>query len=449
MFTVMFFVNLFMLLIMVIVMYFEGITCSKPNGNIILGTTLPHEKIRCEEVVAIVNEYKKAIKIYTLITIITYIPCFFLERSISLWLYYVLLWCFIIIYAQGLIYKKYFNKLQKLKRENNWYLVKKNVIHIDDKPTIDKNKMIVSKFWFIPSIVVYIIAIILKVEIILILSMGVCTLLCMVFYYIYNKRRDVLYTSNTEKNILLNNISRRIWSIIWVASSFIFSLITLVYKLGDELFLLYTLISSTLIIFGVMYGYNKIRDSQNALLIGEGDGVVIDDDIYYGPFFYNNPNDPRILVDKKLGIGQTINIGNNKGRAIWISTIILIIACLVPALIITAKLDNPNFYLEVNNTTVTIEAPMYEIEFNTNEIEDVKMVKYKDIKGGRKTNGAATEEIALGNFTFNDYGKTKTYVYKDVKDIVVIKLKDKYVFINGKTYEKTLEYFDLLSEYSK
>lgn len=301
---IMFFINLFMMLTMVIVMYYEGTICSKPNGNVILGTTLPHEKIKCNEVLEIVNEYKKANKIYTLITAITYIPCFFLERRISLWLYYMLAWCFIIIYAQGLVYKKYFSKLQKLKRENNWYLL-------------------------------------------------------------------------------------------------------------------------------------------------NGNEVLADDDMYYGPFFYNNPNDSRIMVDKRIGIGQTLNIGNKKGKAIWIGTIIFIMACLIPALIITAKLDNPNFYLVVNNDKVTIESPMYGIEFNTSEIEDVKLVQYKDIKGARKTNGAATSEIALGNFTFNDYGKTKTYVYKQVEDIIVIKLKDKYVFINGNTTEKTEEYYNKLVKYTK
>lgn len=446
---IMFFINLFMIITMVIVMYYQGSISAKPNGNVILGTTLPHEKINCNEVLDIVNKYKKANKIYTLITAITYIPCFFLERRISLWLYYMLAWCFIIIYAQGLVYKKYFNKLQKLKQENHWYLVKKNIISIDTKLQIENNKITVSKFWFIPSIAVYIIAFILKVDIILILSMFSCTLLCMALYYIYNKRRGVVYTSNSEKNIICNNIYRRIWSIIWVASSFIMSLTTLIYKLSEELFLIYIFLSSTALIIGIIYGYNKIIDTQNALLINESDEALIDDDIYYGPFFYNNPNDSRILVDKRVGIGQTLNIGNKKGKAIWIGSIIFLIACLLPTLIITAKLDNPNFYLEVNNNTVTIEAPMYGIEFNTSEIEDVKLVQYKDIKGARKTNGAATSEIALGNFTFNDYGKTKTYVYKKVEDIIVIKLKDKYVFINGNTNEKTEEYYNKLIKYTE
>ena len=49
------------------------------------------------------------------------------------------------------------------------------------------------------------------------------------------------------------------------------------------------------------------------------------DDYWFWGLFYNNPNDPAVLVAKRHGIGWTINIGSPKGKLITFATLILII----------------------------------------------------------------------------------------------------------------------------
>ena len=58
------------------------------------------------------------------------------------------------------------------------------------------------------------------------------------------------------------------------------------------------------------------------------DFMYRDDDRYwYGGIFYNNPDDPDILVPKRYGIVWTFNFGNPKGR------ILMIVMILVPLVI--------------------------------------------------------------------------------------------------------------------
>ena len=37
---------------------------------------------------------------------------------------------------------------------------------------------------------------------------------------------------------------------------------------------------------------------------------------------YNNPNDPSFMVQKRFGIGWTINIGSPLGKVFFVATII-------------------------------------------------------------------------------------------------------------------------------
>ncbi|WP_297136902.1 DUF1648 domain-containing protein [Terrisporobacter sp.] len=46
---------------------------------------------------------------------------------------------------------------------------------------------------------------------------------------------------------------------------------------------------------------------------------------------YNNPNDPSLFVQKRFGVGWTVNIGSTKGKIVFISPFILIIFILIIA----------------------------------------------------------------------------------------------------------------------
>jgi len=48
-----------------------------------------------------------------------------------------------------------------------------------------------------------------------------------------------------------------------------------------------------------------------------------DDRYWYGGFFYNNPDDPAILVPKRFGLGWTVNFGHPQGKLFLIGMLLL------------------------------------------------------------------------------------------------------------------------------
>lgn len=72
---------------------------------------------------------------------------------------------------------------------------------------------------------------------------------------------------------------------------------------------------------------NKLRFDYNI----ENDTVVQkdDDDKWIFGFIYYNKEDPRINVEKRFGVGYTVNAGTPIGMAIYIGTVILLVVVLV------------------------------------------------------------------------------------------------------------------------
>ena len=53
-------------------------------------------------------------------------------------------------------------------------------------------------------------------------------------------------------------------------------------------------------------------------------------ELFFGSI-YNNPNDPSLFVQKRFGVGWTVNIGNTKGKLFFFSPFIIVIVVLIIA----------------------------------------------------------------------------------------------------------------------
>jgi hypothetical protein len=68
------------------------------------------------------------------------------------------------------------------------------------------------------------------------------------------------------------------------------------------------------------------------------------------------------------------------------------------------------------------------------------------VPGGSRTNGAATSQYRLGNFSLKGYGRSKLYVYNGQPQYILLELPDLNIFFSARTPEKTQQYYELLLE---
>ncbi|MDD6796062.1 MAG: DUF5808 domain-containing protein, partial [Clostridiaceae bacterium] len=268
-------------------------------------------------------------------------------------------------------------------------------------------------------------------------------LLCFVLYMFYIKRPTIVYSQETEINLACNLIYRRNWSIIWAACAFLSSLPNIGFLLNETVGVITIIIGTILIPVIILERVGKIKETQNKLLEAINDEIYVDDDEYWKGLCYNNPNDSRFMVEKRVGIGTTINLAHPAGKVFMGVTIAILSVVIISVLIMEFKLMNVNFSLNIDNNRVSIESSMYEIEFDKDDIKEISLLD--EMPHTSRKNGVNDSEIALGNYNVEGYGKSRLYIKKNVNKIVVIKLKDEYIFITGDSEDDAQRYYDELT----
>ncbi|ADZ83004.1 DUF1648 domain-containing protein [Cellulosilyticum lentocellum] len=82
----------------------------------------------------------------------------------------------------------------------------------------------------------------------------------------------------------------------------------------------------------ILMGYNSYCYKRNLPYKEENEAYLPpeeQDDYWLWGLFYNNPNDPAVLVAKRHGLGWTINIGSFKGKLIILVTLLVIIGAII------------------------------------------------------------------------------------------------------------------------
>lgn len=432
-------------------------TGEKPNGNILLGVTLPHSELTNETVTKIAKEYRKAYMILGAVFLALIIPLLF-NRYISVELLYILVWCITLFYMNGQIQKTYFQKLYTLKKKNGWFTGKKDMISIDTEVSKLKGKMLVSKWWFVVAFALSLIPIIMLVAenetnpSNLLMSAGalIIVAICFFIYTVISKERTVTYSENTEINIALNYIYKYQRSKCWVIEAFGgtvlgCSLFTLFRydMLHSPVAILLIFMSTCFIMLPILSSYNTIRNERQKLLIFDATDVYTDNDQYWETGTYNNPNDKQVWVEKRVGYGTTINMATPAGK---ITNVILaaVIVGVVGLSIYLSPLDFGSVNFFIVNDSATITAPMYSDDFTPDQIEHVELIE--NLPSLRKHHGGDSPTFYVGDFNVMGYGNCSVYVRRNNTPYIVITLDNRTIIFNGNTPEDTENYYLQLSE---
>lgn len=444
-------------IILMISVYVSNNSATKIKGNVLLSVTLPLEALKNKEVLEIVSEYKKSNMKFIIVGSIAFVPAIFMTYMSCTFLY-LFLWVLVLIYGSNKISNKYNEKLMNIKRENDWLLPSKHLITIDTEVSRMKNKMIISKLWFIPSIIMSIVPIIIAFKkanifgssiIVIACTSILSTIIFIIIYRSYCVQRTEVFSEDTKVNLACNTIYKRTWTSGCVIAATIQSIsMVLVFSLlmleinNEVLFIVSVMIPASTVGIGIYYINNKVRTEQNRLISTSEKPIYTDNDEYWKNDVYNNPSDRRVMIEKRVGYGLTYNVATRKGKIMTYGSYVFSILVPLGIIVMLFIFDFTKFKLSIDNNLVNISAPIYGTTFEVEDIEEIS--KIDSFPKLFRTNGAGTDRYSLGNFSVDGYGKSKLYVYNQNPPYIAIKLKGEYVFINGTTEEETNEYYEVL-----
>lgn len=450
--------NLVMLitsLVIIVVYYWQAQSAVKPNKNIILGVTIPPLELSNIEITDVTKEFMYNMKILSVLSIVIYFPLMFMK---TVWLLIGwFLWFSLFYYIYYKLICKFNGKLKEVKRKNDCFLPNKHILNIDTELTKAKSKMPISKWWFLIALFIgispFILNLINKNEyfstaVICTGSSIAGTLILFIIYMIYVKGRTIVYCDESKINIACNKVYKRTWSIIYTSLAILQSITNttlyvfmLLPRVNENVFLIAITLPVIIVVLGIVYGNRRIINMQNQLISVAENPIYVDSDEYWiNGMSYKNPYDNRVVVEPRIGTNPVYNLATKKGRLITYGTNIFVVVSVLTIILMMLYFKLYGFNMKIIDNSVKINAPLYGIEFNVEDIEKVEIVDKLKVK--LRINGIGMDEYSVGNFNVEGYGKCKLYIYNDVKPYILIKSNDEIIFINGENEEETLRYYN-------
>jgi len=400
------------------ILYFVMRMNSKPKKNVLIGVTLPTEFLEDEEVSQICRLFKKDLKrktiIYSLIPIL-----FFFVGYMSIALTMWMVWMIAVIFVISWSYIKYNKKLNLLKAEKQWRIKNVNKTIVDIK-TVAENISTVNKPLFVLAIIISVIPIMYELlqatgtktyipNLIITISIGSITLISFIIGILMDRQKLEVISLNSNINANFNRAKKRIWSKCWIYMAWINTVYTIAIWACIEnifsnvmLFMLLSMVYTILIIFICIRASLNIRKIQQKIVGEDLEQVLCDDDSnwIYGILYYN-PNDKHTMVDKRVGIGTTVNMATGAGK--WFIGLAIGSILIIPVMCIWLMFEEfTPISLKFSNNQIVAEHLKVEYTINIDDIKEIKIIT--QLPNGKKIMGTAMEKLDKGSFTIDGYG---------------------------------------------
>lgn len=333
------------------------------------GVTIPDEIYASKEIKGMRKSYAFIMAIISLLSSLCFIiiGLIFKENEEYLSIYFSMI-VGAYLFISFLFYLKYHMKMKTLKMKENWAKDMKQQMFISTD--FRQHRLIHSHFFFLLPILVVIGLIIFtfnhyhqlpeqlpmqynfdgevtrwvsKSYMTVLLHPIMITYLTLLFLFVnvsINKAKQQLNPKHPEASIKRAIIFRRAWSFYTIMASYLMTLLflinqlSLVYSISNDILFILTMVITGIIILGALclslmigQGGSRIRLTE----VKKADVMERDDDKHWKlGIFYFNPNDPAIFLEKRFGIGWTMNFARPLAWIILVG--ILVSAFLIPLL---------------------------------------------------------------------------------------------------------------------
>lgn len=234
-----------------------------------------------------------------------------------------------------------------------------------------------------------------------------------VMYHFWRMRTDVV-SWRSEVNQQVARVRQYQWGRFWCLAVWENSLFLFVIWYGmhrpHQLFWLVvvgTLVLSALLLVQMVLTERNIRKAYEAY----ADETYWDEDEdahWLGGLVYYNEKDSRFMVNKRVGVGTTVNLAKTSGKVFTIGACILTVALLLWAMILLLATDFVPISLEVEEDGVVSRQFGEEYSIPFGEIESVELVS--KLPSMSKRVGTATETVYKGSFLDQEYNSCKVCV---------------------------------------
>ena len=227
----------------------------------------------------------------------------------------------------------------------------------------------------------------------------------------------------------------------WINTAVIFLMMVLMCLWDNQIIYLALYAVYMLAVMAGLF-FNAKRQKQIEKRYKKETSVEIDDDDNWllGQIYYN-PDDRRLNITKRVGIGSTINLAHPVGKVIAAISVMLIIFTFVE-LIYVGVLSQTPMVIQVEGGNVICHHMKDDYSIPISDIDDIVLESDSGKLKLRKENGFDMKPMYKGKFNVNDEGGCITFLNLDTKNYITLVVDDKKYYINGASDEETEKTFN-------
>lgn len=417
---------------------------TKPKKNIVIGVTLPKERQEEPKVKAICNGYRKSLRNWSVFLTFLLIPVFFLP-SFSILLTAWLCWLLLAIIVPIVVYIRAHLKLKALKVANEWFggVARRTVVDITVTASLKKP---LSHWLFLPALIISLlplaIAYLIDQELLyaatMTLSCGSIILLSIFIYPLFFRQKADVAGDDDMINLALTGARRYQWGKCWILLSYLTALFSLAIwfvrnsQWGVLLIVsLYTLAAIAICISTEM----SARKAQEKLTAQYGQTQYVDeDDFWLLGLFYHNPDDRHFMINKRVGIGATMNLARPMAKVLTVLSL-LILLCLPLVGVWTIYEEYTPMTVTASKTSVTVQHLSFEISVDYDDINNADLLY--ELPGLSRLNGTGMDTIDKGKFSVEGYGVCQICIDPGADTFLVMETDEKTYMISTPSSEET------------
>lgn len=268
-----------------------------------------------------------------------------------------------------------------------------------------------------------------------------------------DRQRQKVISSDSQVNLNYNRARRMLWKKFWIIMAWLNTALIVAFAAATAVdagagigLLIWGTIGYTLILLllcvELLRRQNKLdsayRDKMD--LVGFSD----DDACWLGGLIYYNPKDCRTMVEKRVGIGTTMNMAAPGGKAMGVFLLLVLLGVLVLCAWLV-RLEFTPIHLSIEGNTLVAEQLKEDYAIPLDTIEEVALVE--DLPGMVRTNGTGMTTLSKGSFRIQETGE-RCQVFLNPQNDVFLRLEagDMTYYMSGATDQETMNVYNSLTQ---
>ncbi|MBD5161514.1 MAG: hypothetical protein HDT14_05755 [Oscillibacter sp.] len=423
------------------VMYFMLKNECKPKKNIIVGVTLPYEAQQDEAVLALLERYKKEMKITCLASLAAVVPGLFIS-DVGIAMTALMLWTVAICLVFFIPYVRCNMALQKLKAERGWRRDAEDASQaVTDLKAAAAEMRWLSPWWFLPPFIISLIPLFFDRSIwgLWMFDAAMVPICYLCYRYLYRSRAEVV-DENSQRTIALTQIRRYNWGKCWVVAAWATGFLNVGMWLTSEhiwlcmaVILVYGLAVSMAVI-GIEF---RVRRLQEKLTADSGRGYYVDeDDHWIWGMMYYNPNDTRLLVNARIGINSTFNMARRSGQVIMGLILAVLLACPLAGVWMIGMEHAP---VELEVTETELVGSHYGGHWSVALADIAEAEIIEELPRLTRTMGTGLSTACTGQFSSGEWGRVTLCINPQAGPWLLVKDSNGKLFLFGASEEGAVE----------